>query len=63
MLSFDKGSSRQSYPTSLAGSIALLRQFYLDADWYEKGGNAVEKKSKFGKHLINIKITNHHRNY
>ena len=43
MLSFDKGSSRQSYPTSLAGSIALLRQFYLDADWYEKGGNAVEK--------------------
>lgn len=47
MLSFDKGSSRQSYPTSLAGSIALLRQFYLDADWYEKGGNAVEKNLNF----------------
>ncbi|WP_051296104.1 amidohydrolase family protein [Eisenibacter elegans] len=34
--SFDKGSSTQSYPTSLMGSIALLRQTYLDADWYAK---------------------------
>ena len=32
--SFNKGSSRQSYPSSLMGSIALLRQTYLDADWY-----------------------------
>jgi len=37
-LSFNRSnSSRQSYPTSLMGSIALLRQLYLDADWYEKG--------------------------
>lgn len=43
LLSFDKGSSKQSYPTSLAGSIALLRQTYLDADWYEKGGNLEQK--------------------
>jgi len=34
-LSFDKSvKSRQSYPTSLMGSMALLRQVYLDADWY-----------------------------
>lgn len=37
ILSFDKGTSTQSYPTSLVGSIALLRQSYLDADWYSKG--------------------------
>jgi imidazolonepropionase-like amidohydrolase len=32
--SFSKGSSTQSYPSSLMGSIALLRQTYLDAEWY-----------------------------
>ncbi|MBF5027340.1 amidohydrolase family protein [Planobacterium oryzisoli] len=38
MLSFNKGSSRQAYPSSLVGSIALLRQLYLDAKWYESPG-------------------------
>ncbi len=33
--SFNKGSSTQSYPSSLMGSIALLRQTYLDAQWYK----------------------------
>lgn len=33
--SFNKGSSTQSYPSSLMGSIALLRQTYLDAKWYK----------------------------
>lgn len=32
--SFDKGSSPQDYPSSLMGSIALLRQTYYDAKWY-----------------------------
>jgi imidazolonepropionase-like amidohydrolase len=32
--SFHKGSSMQDYPSSLMGSIALLRQTYLDAQWY-----------------------------
>ncbi|MGB1618071.1 MAG: amidohydrolase family protein, partial [Flavobacteriales bacterium] len=32
--SFSKGSSAQSYPSSLMGSIALLRQTFCDADWY-----------------------------
>lgn len=32
--SFDKGTSRQDYPNSLMGSIALLRQTYYDALWY-----------------------------
>jgi hypothetical protein len=33
--SFNKGSSTQSYPGSMMGSIALLRQTYLDAKWYK----------------------------
>jgi len=33
--SFSKGTSTQSYPTSIMGSIALLRQSYLDARWYK----------------------------
>jgi imidazolonepropionase-like amidohydrolase len=33
--SFSKGSSTQSYPSSLMGVIALLRQSYLDAAWYK----------------------------
>lgn len=35
-LSFSKGSSTQSYPSSLMGSIALIRQTLSDADWYNK---------------------------
>ncbi|MFO8235047.1 MAG: amidohydrolase family protein [Bacteroidales bacterium] len=34
--SFDKGSSSQNYPSSLMGSIALLRQTYYDARWYKE---------------------------
>ncbi len=33
--SFNKGSSTQDYPTSLMGCIALLRQNFLDAQWYK----------------------------
>ncbi|MXV14127.1 amidohydrolase family protein [Hufsiella ginkgonis] len=33
--SFSKGSSTTSYPTSLMGTIALLRQTFLDAAWYK----------------------------
>jgi imidazolonepropionase-like amidohydrolase len=33
--SFSKGSSSQSYPSSMMGMIALLRQTYLDAQWYK----------------------------
>ncbi|MBT8146101.1 MAG: amidohydrolase family protein, partial [Gammaproteobacteria bacterium] len=32
--SLDKGTSVQSVPGSLMGSVALLRQTYLDADWF-----------------------------
>jgi imidazolonepropionase-like amidohydrolase len=38
--SFSKGTSAQSYPGSLMGSIALLRQTYLDAAWYKSNPSA-----------------------
>lgn len=33
--SFSKGSSQQTYPSSQMGSIALIRQFLYDANWYK----------------------------
>ncbi len=37
-LSFEKSNqSRQLYPTSIMGAMALLRQTYLDASWYAQG--------------------------
>lgn len=39
--SLDKGSSQQTYPFSLMGFFAVIRQTYLDADWYS---NLKEKK-------------------
>ena len=45
--SFNRGTSSQSYPSSVMGSIALLRQTYLDAQWY---------KSKTYKEGINLSL-------
>ncbi|MFQ5608165.1 MAG: hypothetical protein ACE5GA_09485, partial [Candidatus Zixiibacteriota bacterium] len=42
-MSFDKGSSKMSYPSSLMGSIALIRQTFLDAQWYEQAHSAYTK--------------------
>lgn len=36
LFSFQKGSSAQSYPSSQMGAIALLRQAFHDAEYYEK---------------------------
>ena len=50
-LSFSKSvKSRQSYPTSRMGAMALLRQTYLDANWYEKGKM---KNSDLSLHALN----------
>ncbi|WP_420148803.1 amidohydrolase family protein [Spirosoma sp.] len=37
--SFSKGSSGQTYPNSMMGSVALIRQALYDADWYKRGGS------------------------
>ncbi|MGJ8660673.1 MAG: amidohydrolase family protein, partial [Bacteroidota bacterium] len=38
--SFEAGVSRQTYPSSQMGSIALLRQTLYDLDWYKKSKTA-----------------------
>jgi len=44
--SFEKSiAKRQSYPTSLMGAMALLRQMYYDADWYAKGNVDTKDRS------------------
>jgi len=37
--SFSKGSSTQSYPSSMMGNISLLRQTYIDAQWYKNNAD------------------------
>lgn len=37
--SFNKGISTQNYPSSLMGSIALIKQTYYDVDWYVNNDN------------------------
>ena len=38
--SFNKGVSTQSYPSSMIGSVALLRQTYIDGQWYKSNPTA-----------------------
>ncbi|MDH7444278.1 amidohydrolase family protein [Aquimarina sp. 2201CG14-23] len=46
ILSFSKSvQSKQSYPTSLMGSMALLRQVYNDASWYAQGNTETKDLS------------------
>ncbi len=40
--SFSKGASTQSYPSSMMGSVALLRQTYYDAQWCKNQKNNTE---------------------
>ena len=40
--SFSKGTSSQTYPSSVMGVVALLRQNYYDAEWYGKNGKNEE---------------------
>ncbi|MCE7924410.1 MAG: amidohydrolase [Haliscomenobacteraceae bacterium CHB4] len=42
-LSFRKGTSTQNYPSSLMGCIALIRQTYLDGQWYKTEGYKEER--------------------
>jgi imidazolonepropionase-like amidohydrolase len=42
-LSFDKGTSRQTYPSSQMGAIALIRQAMYDAQYYEENKATLPK--------------------
>lgn len=55
-LSFTKSSlTNQAYPTSLMGSMALLRQMYLDMNWY-KNGNSTTKDLSLEAMIENQKL-------
>ena len=44
--SFSKSvRSRQSYPSSIMGAMALLRQLNYDAEWYAKGNVSTKDRS------------------
>jgi imidazolonepropionase-like amidohydrolase len=43
--SLSKGTSRQKYPSSLMGTLALLHQTYLDAEWYDQGNTKEYNRS------------------
>lgn len=64
-LSFRRSvQTRQGYPTSRMGAMALLRQVYLDADWYANG-NAKNRDASLealnkNKDLLQIFEVNNH---
>ncbi|WP_179952291.1 amidohydrolase family protein [Marinicella rhabdoformis] len=41
-MSFDKGSSKQDFPVSLMGAVALIRQTLMDADWYKQQNEMID---------------------
>lgn len=55
--SFNKGTSRQSYPSSQMGSIALLRQAFYDAIWYK---NAAPVEKNLSLEALNSQMGNVH---
>ena len=52
--SFDKGSSTQDNPSSLMGAIALIKQTYLDAEWYANQNEMVD---------VSLNAFNKNKNY
>ncbi len=63
-MSFNKGSSTQDYPSSLMGSIALIRQAIFDAQWYagakEKEYNAsLEAWNRNGQLAVVFEVSDH----
>jgi imidazolonepropionase-like amidohydrolase len=59
--SFNRGTSSQSYPSSMMGMIALLRQTYLDAQWYKTIPIAIGTPSSEGTNL-SLKSWNDNQN-
>lgn len=45
VFSLQKGSSKMAYPSSLAGSMALVRQLFYDSKWYDLPANRTETNS------------------
>ena len=54
--SFSKGSSGQTYPSSQMGIIALMRQFFYDAKWYESLSDPTKDNVSLREGLANLKL-------
>jgi len=54
--SFGKGTSRQSYPSSQMGCIAMIRQFYYDAIWYKSLKDPVKANVSLEAGMANKKL-------
>ena len=55
-LSFSKGNTRQSYPSSQMGSIALIRQFIYDAKWFAGLNIKTKENISLQSGLENLKL-------
>ena len=53
--SFSKGSTQQNYPNSLMGAVALLKQSFLDADWY------LQNKGKINEVNLSLEAINNNK--
>ena len=45
-LTVPRGSSRSSYPNSPMGAVALIRQTFLDSEWYQQAWHAYQANSQ-----------------
>ncbi len=55
-MSFRKGTSKTPYPSSMMGSIALIRQALNDADWYGKAQEAYRGDQNLTRPETNISL-------
>ncbi|WP_372368623.1 amidohydrolase family protein [Candidatus Uabimicrobium sp. HlEnr_7] len=55
-VSFRKGSSKSSYPGSLMGSIALIRQVLMDSQWYQQAYSAYQLNKSQKKPELNYSL-------
>ncbi len=55
-MSFRKGNSRNAYPSAMMGSIALIRQAFMDADWYAKAQKAYSSNPKLKTPETNLSL-------
>ncbi len=60
-LSFSKGTSKTPYPSSQMGSIALIRQAFLDASWYGKAHAAAQRVSTNRPPEVNLSLEALHK--
>ncbi len=55
-ISFRKGSSKTPYPSSMMGSIALIRQAMNDAEWYSSAQEAFSRNHALTKPETNVSL-------